>query len=294
MQLLSHRPASLLFIKIVAILSLLLSCHAKPGTKDDLPIINGEELKEDSIDSKSLVMLVAPGSESMPQQICTATIISPADLLTAGHCVTDRAIENPKLVRAFSGVSPFKNKNRTRLDIAKIIRHPDYKKSNSQNNDLAILHLKSVLPSNLRIMKLITEEKYLPKNNADISIFGYGIFDDRSLNTDSVENGAGVLRVGKVRLIGEPESDFEKGFIFSQENKAGACFGDSGGPATVVNESGQRIIVGVGSAVFDSETEPSRAENNVCAKKSYYISIYEYKDWILDTIESKGLLIQND
>src|SRR5690606_27150553 len=76
---------------------------------------------------------------------------------------------------------------------------------------------------------------------------------------------------GKVQV-----TSFQEGLTLALygDQKSGACRGDSGGPAIII-ENGQPKLIGVTSQATDS---------NTCAATSLYTSFYKLGDWIREQV----------
>lgn len=148
---------------------------------------------------------------------CTATVLADDLLLTAAHCVAPKAdyavaiIDNgpPELIPA-----------------ARIAVHPGFSpeqfRTRHPTPDLALVRLAKPLPSRFRPASL-DRAATLPAKGSRFLILGYG------MAADGAEATAGTLRAVELPSIGTTGGIMVR--LSRPEGGAGACTGDSGGPA---------------------------------------------------------------
>jgi trypsin len=150
--------------------------------------------------------------------ICSAAVIARDLLLTAGHCVQPKA---NYAVSIDEGAGP-------RIVPITVIRlHPQYDphqfETRKPSPDMAIVQVSEPLPARFRPARLATE-RALPKNGDTFMLAGYGFSVDG--DPDSM---------GKVRAVMLPSIGNTAGIMVrvsaGHGSSAGACTGDSGGPA---------------------------------------------------------------
>jgi Trypsin len=149
---------------------------------------------------------------------CSATVIARDLLLTAGHCVRPKA--------EYAVVIPDDGGPRV-VPVARIVLHPQYDARQFQtlkpSPDLAIFKVAEPLPARFHAAKLATE-RTLPKPGDTFMLAGYGFSIDGDPKT-----------IGKVRAVMLPAVGTTGGIMVrisaGQGSSAGACTGDSGGPA---------------------------------------------------------------
>lgn len=148
---------------------------------------------------------------------CTGTVLAPDLVLTAAHCVAPKAdyavaivgAGQPKLVPA-----------------ARIVVHPrfdaDQFETRRPTPDLALVKLAEPLPARFRPARLGAADG-LPEKGTAFQIAGYG------MAAAGAEKSAGTLRTVTLPSIGTTGGIMVR--LSPPEGAAGACTGDSGGPA---------------------------------------------------------------
>ncbi len=174
--------------------------------------INGGQSAPAEIAAQTVQIVSTRGS------ICSAAVIARDLLLTAGHCVQPKANYAIAINEAWSPrVVP----------VARIVLHPNYDSHQFETRrpspDMAILKIAEPLPARFQAAKLATE-RALPKAGDAFTLAGYGFSID----------GA-PASVGKVRIVTLPTVGTTGGIMVRVSagggSSAGACTGDSGGPA---------------------------------------------------------------
>lgn len=146
---------------------------------------------------------------------CTGTVLAPDLLLTAAHCVGPAADYAVALV----------DENPPRLIPAtRIALHPRFDpgqfRSRTPTPDLALVKLAEPLPARLRPARLASDG--IPPKGSSLLLAGYG------MTSDGAEQTAGQLRTVSLPSIGTTGGIMVR---LSKGGGAGACTGDSGGPA---------------------------------------------------------------
>ncbi len=225
----------------------------------ELYIVNGQPTNYQMY--KSVIAIMSGGS------LCTASLIDPEVLLTAGHCVylyengqlVMDAISNPSSITVRGGANVFWGA--TTLAYGKeVVKHSTWTGNINTWNavDLALIHLDrkvlSLDPLPIRVQPNET------KGETGV-IVGYGI-------TSSNASDSGVHRYGNTTIL-------NIGNIMGKQlieigNPAGACQGDSGGPF-LTQQFGRDVVSGVASFVTGQCSATSG---------SYYTWVLPYRDWI--------------
>ncbi|MBI4406240.1 MAG: trypsin-like serine protease [Deltaproteobacteria bacterium] len=197
--------------------------------------------------------------------LCSGTFISPRAVLTAGHCATE---DGRYTIRASFGT--FSTSQKVSLVASMEVDNP---------NDLSILILDQDVASEQagQIMRIADGVGA----GDEVRLVGFGC------NNLETRTGSGVKRTGtnQVWRVSEyidlltPQSDQRSSrAIIGAENRAGSCFGDSGGPMFTANG-----LVGVahaggkyGSDYLSEYTNVGREDNRqylVNANNTYNLRI---------------------
>ncbi len=149
---------------------------------------------------------------------CTGAVLAPDLVLTAAHCVAPPADYAVALVG--SGAPEL-------LPAAKIAVHPAYDaeqfRTRRPTPDLALVKLASPLPARFGRATLPGAGSGLPPKGAQFDIAGFGVTADGAMRS------AGSLRTVALPSIGTTGGIMVR--LSRPEGAAGACTGDSGGPA---------------------------------------------------------------
>ena len=219
-------------------------------------IVHGKNVKTAEGVAQSIVALVSQMEKG--QALCTGTILANDIILTAAHCVD----ENPdRLVIVF--------KSQVKAATAADVRNADAYTQNPRWNhataegqgDLALIHFQGGLPAGYAPVKLANKNLSLAQGT-QILMAGYGVTNGLS------SAGAGTLRQTQSSIIGK-HSVTE---MITDGHKSSVCFGDSGGPAFVL-QGDQYVQWGVANSVM----------NQACNEASIHTSVMSYETWIRQT-----------
>lgn len=192
---------------------------------------------------------------------CTGTVLAPDVVLTAAHCVAPAA---DYAVALLSGAAP------KLLPAARIALHPrfdlDQFRTRRPTPDLALVKLAEPLPAAFRPARL-ADAGGLPPKGAEFLIAGFGV------TADGATKSAGTLRTVLLPNIGSTGGIMVR--LSRAEGGAGACTGDSGGPA---------FRDGAVAGVVGWATAPGGARG--CGGVTGVTLVSLHRDWIDVTLKA--------
>ncbi len=166
--------------------------------------------------------------------LCTGTMVTVNDVLTAAHCFESNLVD----VRVFVDQTPFQITNGA--------IHPRYNGQTGSPFDVAMLTIDGVL--DIGPVPLILSD--ISMIGEPITVYGYGSDDEGS---SLLEKGPSAFKAGRMRIAHMSPGLFGADF---DETGSAICQGDSGGPATqTIN--GVTGIVGVTSFTIGGCTSGS-------------------------------------
>jgi len=195
----------------------------------------------------------------MSQATCTGTLVAPNIVLTAAHCVID---SRAGAVIFGTDIKKAADANQY-ATITAVFPHPDYHEGPGKNsNDIALVKFKGKLPAGYKVANLLPDASLLTKN-LQVTLAGYGVSVE---GPNGKMSGSGILRKVAVPLTDPNYSETE--MLFGARDGAGACHGDSGGPA-FATINGQTYVIGVTSRTTD--------QKGGCHTDSIYTNVAAFK-----------------
>ncbi|EDV47598.1 serine protease SP24D [Drosophila erecta] len=185
-------------------------------------IVGGTEAKEGQFPHQISLRLRG-------EHYCGGVIISATHVITAGHCVKHGDVVVPADLWAVQAGSLLLSSGGVRIPVAEVTMHPNY--ATGGHNDLAVLRLQSPLTfdTSIAAIPLATED---PPNCASVLISGWGNIAEQGPLSDSllfVQLTSISRRTCRWLFYSHlPDSMI---CLLHPKNR-GACYGDSGGPAT--------------------------------------------------------------
>lgn len=230
---------------------------------------------------------VAPASDANSiAQFCGASLVQEKWVLTAAHCVTldNGTIMPTTTINVLVGTSNLLAGG-TRIEVERIIVHPEHNKSVDFDADLALLEL-----------KLATSQSIFPLYNGDPSVGAESTVLGWGATEFSTAQGPTKL-VNQLRQVSLPIADrqtcensligiglqkeaFSNNMFCAGDGKGGkdACIGDSGGPLLVLQQGEIRqagiISWGVGCALANTY--------------GFYTRLSQFDAWIKSHIEPQS------
>lgn len=198
--------------------------------------------------------------------ICTATLVHPQILITAGHCVylqgqTD-ALNNPGNLYIFGGANLNTGNVKYYPGPAKIVKHPTWNGNLSASGvDLAIIKLSSPITS---VETYGVRSGSAPSVGTKGKIVGYGLL------RSNMPSSAGIHRMGDttVRWVGNG--------LIEIGNPTGTCQGDSGGPL-FTQQNGKWVLTGV--------TSFGISQTCYADQGGYDVDVVHHRSWIESTVK---------
>nr|QHB21577.1 venom S1 protease 34 [Platymeris rhadamanthus] len=248
----------------------------KCGWRNRVPgrIIGGKEVEENEFPWMVLLNIYYPlegGARMM--FYCGASVITQRHVLTAGHCVVDKATRTVvppqdvivRLAEHHSGKSSGKEKE---ISSQQIFVHENYLKKGS--HDIAVIFTKDVIEFNDIIGPVCLSRDPLPVNNRRITVMGWGQTEQR--------RGSDVLLKAKSTVIDNllcGVADYE---ICTHTIPSTACYGDSGGPLVWRDPETNR---------YTQVALVSRGTHTICEKgRAIATHVPSFYEWIHNIIRS--------
>ena len=250
----------------------------------DWLIINGQVVKADDPDMRSIVMVFSQRAVGAVGTICSASIIAPNLILTAAHCIhDDKPMIDVLFGNQFETAEPRKVVSYLVHDnyreIEKILKVEKEERTEEErlrlmygaHYDLAVLRIEGTIPEGYRPAKLL-KDSTLITSGIPVLTAGYGITDLAK------KDSSGVLNKIETTIMFTPTNELE---FMIDTRQGGTCFGDSGGPVYTKIE-GVYNLIGVASRTLDD------AKGESCKTTASFTDVSKFTKWISEA--SKKLL----
>lgn len=240
---------SFYILVILASLLLVPGCHFDEGSGDsseqiEMPIVGGSP--ESGWESVGALTVMHPAYGYLGS-FCSATLIEPQWILTAGHCLENdmggSISLTPGIVRFYVGSDANNPSPGSLYEVDAFYIHPSYNDDPIQN-DIALVHLKEPL-SGVTPVSINTTSMSGSWIGQALFYVGFGV------NNGSNQTGGGIKRSGWIDL----ESLQSTTYYSSAYDGVGVCYGDSGGPG-LREMGGAWYAVGVNSATGGGSGDP--------------------------------------
>lgn len=216
--------------------------------------------------------------------LCTGSLIGDNLVLTAGHCAN---VAHPEKMIIFFGtnfnavVAQIKKGDHSSIrPVVKVMRHEKYVVGDSSaddnahtKNDISLIRFQGAIATGFQKASLATSaQSNMLQQGSTVMLAGYGLSEfkqDPNTGEALSSKGAGTLRqVGNIKILSILPTGEE--ITFDQSTGRGACHGDSGGPAYVIDaKTNTNYVVGV--------TSRGGGDCNVTA---VYTGVLGYSQWI--------------
>jgi secreted trypsin-like serine protease len=188
----------------------------------NIRILNGEQCRQ-SVSPVVLIGIFA--NDDSFAAVCTGTLITPTQVLTAAHCLD---FDRPVTFRVRAG--------NDRFDVTSAVHHPNYAGMTGDVSDYDIGVLTLAGRSSLPPVPIVGSRQVY--DGERLAVFGYGL--------DEEGKGIETYDVNALKATYVKEVALQSNVIITRydDTETGACEGDSGGPLTA-QVNGTTGIVGV-------------------------------------------------
>lgn len=198
---------------------------------------------------------------------CSGTLIAPSVVVTAAHCVEKRSPSSMRVV--YGHTVPEQAPASERRIVTQAVAHPHYNTNAPVDayglgpmHDIGVLILQDPIENGIVAPVLPNAQvDAVLYPNRTLHIAGYGIYNTAS-------QASGVLYKGLTPHIRHVPTELLGG----RSGEPDACFGDSGGPAYVVDQN-TLWLVGATSRAWEHAVTP-------CGHATVYTLVSPYVDWI--------------
>lgn len=195
----------------------------------------------------ALINASAPNDDIFSAQFCGATLVSPALVLTAAHCVADRSAEDIEVVIGADGLCRDRMIDGSRIGVLRIAIHPKYD-APAGSYDLAALTLNRRVSGGIH---LIASARGIDSSTT-VTALGWGTGSPGGPPSCRLMRAALELEAGS-RCVREVGDDGVRRFDTTSmicarpptSTSRDMCGGDSGGPLLVGSDLDRGPLIGI-------------------------------------------------
>lgn len=213
------------------------ACASQANASENHPSITDGETAG-ICDFPSVVAFSAYDEDGSLQGGCTAALVAPRMILTAGHCVDNDAFDT---VEFASDLEDARAESLS-IKVERCVPHPDFSLRLAES-DIGYCILEDDAPGVPIIPPLMGCEAEILSPGRTIISVGFGRTESASAGGDG---GRGVKRWGEQAI--QPVEFLTNNFV-TIASPSSACNGDSGGPGLVQFPDGSWRIAGIASTV---------------------------------------------
>lgn len=276
---------------LLVISTSVIGCGESVGNSSNLSVSGGRLVgrSSSSVMRRSTLALSTQSLKAEGRSFCSAVLIADHIALTAAHCVmSDRRMFTADKVIAVGGIDVKKNEA---IRVRSIVVHRAYQPEALLRDDLgpmhdiALLHLSEIKDKQLKPTPLARHDLSIGIG-AKIKIAGYGVTQSRqdddtgSLRHVGMRLNAVDMQKKVLLLKGPLRSGFGREPSISGRERivrvrAGACAGDSGGPA-YLDSMGEFQVVGVTSFGKELPSLNAGDDREICVGENGYTDVRAY------------------
>ena len=249
---------------------------AQPQNPDTPAIVGGQEAQPGAW---PWAVALVHANTAAADLFCGGSLIDPSWVLSAAHCTfnANGSLLQPGQVDVVVGRHQLSSNTGQRIDVVRIVRHPDYH-DGSFDNDVALFELAT--PAAAATIKFIdTQMPALESANRPVTVIGWGTTDDGELSD--------VLRQVEIPLVDLTTCRLSYGIFANKVTDNMLCAGlKAGGKDSCQGDSGGALMT------FDNSTSTWKQVGVVswgegCAAPNFYgvyTKISRYADFIAQQI----------
>jgi secreted trypsin-like serine protease len=210
-------------------------------------------------------------------ELCSGVVVGRDLVLTAAHCVIDRASYRVTgLNRAFRP---------QRFNVAALAIHPTFVAGTTPRTqpgiDLAVVKLDRPLGADY--LALDPSQAGRIDVGAGVTIAGYGVLSERARSTARTLRQTNLVSLGPIEVANRVLIVADRNRL-AETSGAGACRGDSGGPILAATSSGYQLY---GITSWSSGALRTRTPS-ACGGLTAVTPVAEHLRWIEGSMQSLG------